>query len=81
MGIGPTQPAWKAGVLPLNYTRVPFTMLDYSTKIYCGCQTFSIVFSKFIKLFFGCDFISRTRSDQPIFSFITAVIFPFEITQ
>ena len=22
MGIGPTQPAWKAGVLPLNYTRV-----------------------------------------------------------
>ena len=21
MGIGPTQPAWKAGVLPLNYTR------------------------------------------------------------
>ena len=22
MGIGPTYPAWKAGVLPLNYTRV-----------------------------------------------------------
>ena len=22
MGIGPTQPAWKAGILPLNYTRV-----------------------------------------------------------
>ena len=22
MGIEPTQPAWKAGVLPLNYTRV-----------------------------------------------------------
>ena len=22
MGIGPTQPAWKASVLPLNYTRV-----------------------------------------------------------
>ena len=22
MGIGPTQPAWKAGVLPLNYTRI-----------------------------------------------------------
>ena len=21
MGIGPTQPAWKAGILPLNYTR------------------------------------------------------------
>lgn len=25
-GIGPSQPAWKAGVLPLNYTRI-FTML------------------------------------------------------
>ena len=23
MGIEPTYPAWKAGVLPLNYTRVP----------------------------------------------------------
>ena len=22
MGIGPTQPAWKASVLPLNYTRM-----------------------------------------------------------
>ena len=22
MGIEPTQPAWKAGVLPLNYTRI-----------------------------------------------------------
>ena len=22
MGIGPTLPAWKAGVLPLNYTRI-----------------------------------------------------------
>ena len=22
MGIEPTQPAWKAGILPLNYTRI-----------------------------------------------------------
>ena len=27
MGIGPTQPAWKAGVLPLNYTRASCIML------------------------------------------------------
>ena len=33
MGIGPTRPAWKAGVLPLNYTRVTSIMLDYSIKI------------------------------------------------
>ena len=25
-GIGPAYPAWKAGVLPLNYTRVSVTM-------------------------------------------------------
>jgi hypothetical protein len=25
MGIEPTQPAWKAGALPLSYTRVQFT--------------------------------------------------------
>ena len=24
MGIGPTLPAWKAGILPLNYTRITF---------------------------------------------------------
>ena len=24
MGIEPTRPAWKAGILPLNYTRVVF---------------------------------------------------------
>ena len=24
MGIEPTYPAWKAGVLPLNYTRISF---------------------------------------------------------
>ena len=30
MGIEPTQPAWKAGILPLNYTR---TMLVTRTRI------------------------------------------------
>ena len=28
MGIEPTQPAWKAGVLPLNYTRVQLLQRD-----------------------------------------------------
>ena len=27
MGIEPTQPAWKAGILPLNYTRVFSTLI------------------------------------------------------
>jgi hypothetical protein len=27
MGIEPTQPAWKAGILPLNYTRICWFLL------------------------------------------------------
>ena len=27
MGIEPTRPAWKAGILPLNYTRIPLQRL------------------------------------------------------
>ena len=36
MGIGPTQPAWKAGILPLNYTRkLPYTTtLTYFSKMF-----------------------------------------------
>ena len=30
MGIEPTRPAWKAGVLPLNYTRVLNSVLHYT---------------------------------------------------
>jgi hypothetical protein len=40
MGIGPTRPAWKAGILPLNYTRKAhqFLMLtDFITLTIC-CQ-------------------------------------------
>ena len=32
MGIEPTQPAWKASVLPLNYTRVPKCSLLSAAK-------------------------------------------------
>ena len=29
MGIEPTRPAWKAGILPLNYTRKHFGIISY----------------------------------------------------
>ena len=29
MGIEPTQPAWKAGILPLNYTRMSVKHENY----------------------------------------------------
>ena len=43
MGIGPTQPAWKASVLPLNYTRIVYelphnSMLKDYIKSYFDCQ-------------------------------------------
>ena len=30
MGIEPTRPAWKAGILPLNYTRISATLIILS---------------------------------------------------
>ena len=39
MGIEPTYPAWKAGVLPLNYTRVVLTR-KYFTELFMDCQAF-----------------------------------------
>ncbi len=33
MGIEPTSSAWKAEVLPLNYTRLPFSPFLWRTKI------------------------------------------------
>ena len=38
MGIEPTRPAWKAGVLPLNYTR--------RMKIYCVDLTSMLIFDR-----------------------------------
>ena len=51
MGIEPTRPAWKAGILPLNYTRKNFTLDDEIYFIIPNiiCQEF---FSKKTKNFF-----------------------------
>ena len=43
MGIEPTYPAWKAGVLPLNYARmaVPINVqLKDNNNIFANCQYF-----------------------------------------
>ena len=47
MGIEPTRPAWKAGVLPLNYTRIG--QLVHSIKDCVSCQMIS---GAFLQLFF-----------------------------
>ena len=38
MGIEPTQAAWKAAILPLNYTRTSSNVLEYDTKTERLCQ-------------------------------------------
>ena len=45
-GIGPSQPAWKAGALPLSYTRI--TMLRYDSTRKTACQQkFKNIIKKF----------------------------------
>ena len=50
MGIGPTQPAWKAGTLPLSYTRIytPHMPKNNST-LFASCQ----LFLRAIEIIFG----------------------------
>ena len=43
MGIEPTYPAWKAGVLPLNYARMAVpndVQLKDNNNIFANCQYF-----------------------------------------
>ena len=47
MGIGPTQPAWKAGVLPLNYTRTSHN----AYRLYQKSNLLSNIFLQFLKKF------------------------------
>ena len=58
MGIGPTRPAWKAGILPLNYTRIHRTSPSHRQRLYIIAlinkivKQFSLVFQKKIKKFY-----------------------------
>ena len=56
MGIEPTRPAWKAGILPLNYTRD--SMLYYYTILLRICQ------GVFYNFFIFYQILSRACSHQ-----------------
>ena len=70
MGIGPTRPAWKAGILPLNYTRIHRTSPSHRQRLYIIAfirlivKHFFMLFTKKFKIFFlfiffkKCDEIS-----------------------
>ena len=48
MGIGPTRPAWKAGILPLNYTRIR-QRLYIVAKFHDNVKCFFGIFGTFSK--------------------------------
>ena len=59
MGIEPTQPAWKAGILPLNNTRLSSTVILYHSNL-----ALSIPFLIFLLIVLVknrlCDFVAET---------------------
>ena len=54
MGIEPTQPAWKAGILPLNYTRTCqrlYILPKFKKKVKCFFDFFPTFFGNFFVFF------------------------------
>ena len=54
MGIGPTRPAWKAGILPLNYARKNLCTLNQNAfKVYHDKKVLSMNFGKIYKIIYN----------------------------
>ena len=51
MGIEPTRPAWKAGILPLNYTRICFQAIILYHFAFSLSIGFEKVFYVFLSIF------------------------------
>ena len=61
MGIEPTRPAWKAGILPLNYTRIRFQPLYYITFVPVCQEVLGKFFTFFENIFYFVDYIEIRR--------------------
>ena len=76
MGIGPTRPAWKAGILPLNYTRIRRTSPLYRQRLYIIAllkrivKYFSPFFGKKLKKFNLFFFFVKTHKKMLFFHFL-----------
>ena len=57
MGIEPTRPAWKAGILPLNYTRI--STLYYYITFFSVCQGLFAIFFKIFEFGGKLDFLAQ----------------------
>ena len=67
MGIGPTRPAWKAGILPLNYTRIYHSAAPYRQRLYIIA-----LFKKIVKSFSPL-FSKKSQNFQQFFFFIKII--------
>ena len=61
MGIEPTQPAWKAGILPLNNTRVSSTVI-----LYHSTSALSIPFLNFFDIKFKTVSAANAAETLPV---------------
>ena len=81
MGIGPTRPAWKAGILPLNYTRVSLVAVPYQQRLYIITLIPTIVkqksalFRKIFKIFLIFFLRANSLKKQENIFFQTFYIF------
>ncbi len=66
MGIEPTRPAWKAGILPLNYTRISFSALILYHLNCCLSIGFGKVFLNIFICFFYIFFTLITFIPIPV---------------
>ena len=67
MGIEPTYPAWKAGVLPLNYTRIISDTIGILSQIVHKCKHFFLKSGAVHKIRAG-GALSSERGVRPVFS-------------
>ena len=66
MGIEPTRPAWKAGILPLNYTRMDGVPLTSALGYYHIFVWLSMAFSQF---FHSSALSQKAQQSTPPFCF------------
>lgn len=70
MGIEPTQPAWKAGILPLNYTRMSVKHENYFNMTLSSSQEkfifYEIKISKSTEIYF---YVVKSGICRPLFDF------------
>ena len=86
MGIEPTYPAWKAGVLPLNYTRIYFILqknsgISESLRAIDGARTRGLDLGKVARYQLRHYRIKRVMGIEPTYPAWKAGVLPLNYTR